>query len=86
MLSDCVIPCMAILILLAKLMIFCESSSWKSGATPYSHDLAPNLGSKHVSGARLSSNRDVKTPVENWLNEQGRDFNPAGLTLQPAQT
>ncbi|GBN17252.1 hypothetical protein AVEN_212950-1 [Araneus ventricosus] len=32
---------------------------------PYSPDLAPNLGSKHLSGTRFSSESDVKTIVEN---------------------
>ncbi|GBM89386.1 hypothetical protein AVEN_219844-1, partial [Araneus ventricosus] len=35
---------------------------------PYSPDLAPNLSSKHLSGTRFSSESDVKTIVENWLN------------------
>ncbi|GBM33208.1 hypothetical protein AVEN_28201-1 [Araneus ventricosus] len=42
---------------------------------PYSQDLAPNLGSKHLSGTRFSSNNDVKTAAENC----GRDFYQAGL-------
>ncbi|GBN92364.1 hypothetical protein AVEN_72419-1, partial [Araneus ventricosus] len=45
---------------------------------PYSPDLAPNLGSKHLSGIRLSSNSDLKTASENWLNGQGRDFYQGG--------
>ncbi|GBN62875.1 hypothetical protein AVEN_109865-1 [Araneus ventricosus] len=52
---------MTIPILLAKLKNCCESSSWKSGATPYSPDSAPNLGSKHLPGTRFSSDSDVKT-------------------------
>ncbi|GBN87780.1 hypothetical protein AVEN_200157-1 [Araneus ventricosus] len=62
--------CMTIPILLAKLNNYCESSSGKSGANPYSPDSAPNLGSKHLSGTRFSSRSDVKTVVENWLNGQ----------------
>ncbi|GBM45233.1 hypothetical protein AVEN_63840-1 [Araneus ventricosus] len=46
---------------------------------PYSLDLAPNLGSKHLSGTRLSSDSDVKTAAENGLSEQDRDFYQAGL-------
>ncbi|GBM79964.1 hypothetical protein AVEN_122554-1 [Araneus ventricosus] len=46
-----------------------KSSSGKSGATtPYSPDLALNMGSKHLSGTRFSSNSNVKTTAENWLN------------------
>ncbi|GBM35281.1 hypothetical protein AVEN_203852-1 [Araneus ventricosus] len=41
-------------------------------------DLAPNLGSKHLSGTRLSSNSDVKRTAENWLNGQGHVFCQAG--------
>ncbi|GBN13240.1 hypothetical protein AVEN_101712-1 [Araneus ventricosus] len=36
----------------------------------YSTDSAPNLGSKHLSGTRFSSDSDVKTVAENWLNGQ----------------
>ncbi|GBM09763.1 hypothetical protein AVEN_101808-1 [Araneus ventricosus] len=43
---------------------------FKSGATPYGPDLAPNLGSKHLSGTRFSSESDVKKVDENWLNGQ----------------
>ncbi|GBM58036.1 hypothetical protein AVEN_170643-1 [Araneus ventricosus] len=35
---------------------------------PYSPDLATNLGSKHLSGTRFSSNSDMKTAAENWIN------------------
>ncbi|GBM43651.1 hypothetical protein AVEN_225175-1 [Araneus ventricosus] len=45
-----------------------------SHPSPYSPDLAPNLGSKRLSGSGFFSNSDVKTSAENWLNEQGRDF------------
>ncbi|GBM24054.1 hypothetical protein AVEN_163218-1 [Araneus ventricosus] len=41
--------------------------------------LTPNLGSKHLSGTRFSSNSDIKTAAENWLNGQGRDFYQLGL-------
>ncbi|GBN78792.1 hypothetical protein AVEN_168223-1 [Araneus ventricosus] len=53
-----------------------QKSSGKSGATLplYSRpDLAPNLDSKHLSGTRFSSNSDVKTTADNWLNEQRRE-------------
>ncbi|GBM51795.1 hypothetical protein AVEN_4308-1 [Araneus ventricosus] len=46
---------------------------------PYSPDSAPNLGSKHLSGTRFSSNSPVKTAAENWLNGQGRDSHQAGF-------
>ncbi|GBN76658.1 hypothetical protein AVEN_15846-1 [Araneus ventricosus] len=49
------------------------------GGAPYSPDFAPNLGSKHLSKTRISSNSNVKTAAENWLNGQGRDFHQAGL-------
>ncbi|GBM83027.1 hypothetical protein AVEN_183417-1 [Araneus ventricosus] len=62
--------CMTIPILLAKFKNCCESSSGKSGATPYNPDSAPNLGSKYLSGRRFSSESDVKTVAENWLNGQ----------------
>ncbi|GBM72348.1 hypothetical protein AVEN_46524-1 [Araneus ventricosus] len=45
----------------------------------YSLDLAPNLGSKHLSGTRFSSGSDVKTTAENYLNGQGRNFYQVGL-------
>ncbi|GBM24204.1 hypothetical protein AVEN_4955-1 [Araneus ventricosus] len=63
--------CMTIPILLAKLKNCCKSSSRKSGATPTpcSPDLAPNLGSKHLSGTNLSSNSDVKTAAENFWSD-----------------
>ncbi|GBN54086.1 hypothetical protein AVEN_33575-1 [Araneus ventricosus] len=64
---------MTIPILLAKLRNCCKSSNGKSGVTfppPYSLDLSPNLGSKHLSGTRFSSKGDVKTAAENWLNGQ----------------
>ncbi|GBN19353.1 hypothetical protein AVEN_61676-1 [Araneus ventricosus] len=57
-----------------------QKFKWEVWSRPlYSPDLAPNLGSKHLSGTRLSSNSDVKTAAENWLNGQGRDFYQAGL-------
>ncbi|GBN91534.1 hypothetical protein AVEN_189220-1 [Araneus ventricosus] len=61
---------MTIPILLPKLKNCCKSSSGKSGASPLRPDLAPNLGSKHLSGTRFSSDSDVKTVAENWLNGQ----------------
>ncbi|GBM89175.1 hypothetical protein AVEN_235938-1 [Araneus ventricosus] len=52
-----------------------QKLSGKSGAIPpYSPDLAPNLGSKHLSGTKFSSNRDVKTAAENWLSGKNHDF------------
>ncbi|GBM75208.1 hypothetical protein AVEN_237326-1 [Araneus ventricosus] len=65
--------------LLAILKNCCESSSGKSGATPYSPDSAPNLGSEYLSGTRFSSDSDMKTVAENWLNGHGNDFYQAGL-------
>ncbi|GBL88102.1 hypothetical protein AVEN_133747-1 [Araneus ventricosus] len=47
--------------------------------SPHSPDLAPNLGSKHLSGTRFSSKSDVKIATENRLNGQGRDFYQAEL-------
>ncbi|GBO34059.1 hypothetical protein AVEN_210888-1 [Araneus ventricosus] len=44
-----------------------------------SPDSAPNLGYKHLSGTRFSSNSDVKIVLENWLNRTGHDFCKAGL-------
>ncbi|GBL85698.1 hypothetical protein AVEN_189983-1, partial [Araneus ventricosus] len=35
---------------------------------------------KHLSGTRFSSNSDMKTAAENWLNGQGRDFYQAMLS------
>lgn len=52
---------------------------------PYSPDLAPSdyclfpKLKEHLSGTRFSSDSDVKTAAENWLNGQGRDFYQAGL-------
>ncbi|GBO09493.1 hypothetical protein AVEN_51909-1 [Araneus ventricosus] len=46
----------------------------------HSPDSAPNLGSKHLSGTRFSSESDVKTVVENWLYKQGHDFYRARLS------
>ncbi|GBN01941.1 hypothetical protein AVEN_124663-1 [Araneus ventricosus] len=40
--------------------------------------LSPKL-KKHFSGTRFSSEEDVKTAAENWLNGQGRDFCQAAL-------
>ncbi|GBM05784.1 hypothetical protein AVEN_263-1 [Araneus ventricosus] len=51
-----------------------EVGSLEPSPPPYSPDMAPNLGSKHLSGTRFFSNSDVKTAVENWLDMQGRDF------------
>ncbi|GBN19288.1 hypothetical protein AVEN_254249-1 [Araneus ventricosus] len=36
----------------------------------WSPDSAPNLDSKHLSGTRFSSESDVKTVAEDWLNGQ----------------
>ncbi|GBM03569.1 hypothetical protein AVEN_203151-1 [Araneus ventricosus] len=47
--------------------------------SPLSPDLAPNLGYKHLSGTRCSSNSVVKPAAESWLNGQRRDFCQAGL-------
>ncbi|GBL93666.1 hypothetical protein AVEN_25652-1 [Araneus ventricosus] len=73
--------CMTISTLLAKLKNCCGGSSRRSGnsRSPYSPELAPNLGSKHLSGTSFSSNSDVKTGAENWLNERRRGFYQDGL-------
>ncbi|GBM68392.1 hypothetical protein AVEN_210464-1 [Araneus ventricosus] len=72
MMASC--SCITIPILLAKIKNCCKSSNGKSRATPYDTDLAPNLDSKHLSGTKFSSDNDVKTAAENWLNGQGRHF------------
>ncbi|GBO15586.1 hypothetical protein AVEN_169752-1, partial [Araneus ventricosus] len=41
---------------------------WEIWNHPYTSDSAPILGSKHLSGTRFSSESDVKTVAENWLN------------------
>ncbi|GBN84640.1 hypothetical protein AVEN_246785-1 [Araneus ventricosus] len=41
--------------------------------------LAPNLGTKHLSETRFSSESDVETTSENWFSRQGRDFYQARL-------
>ncbi|GBN46937.1 hypothetical protein AVEN_90639-1 [Araneus ventricosus] len=71
--------CVTIPILLSKFKNCCKSSSGKYGATPYSPDSAPSLGSKHLSETMFSSNSDVKTAAENWINGQGRDSYQARL-------
>ncbi|GBO20171.1 hypothetical protein AVEN_242421-1, partial [Araneus ventricosus] len=40
--------------------------------------LLPKL-KEYLSGTRFSSESDVKTAVENWLNGQGRDLYQIGL-------
>ncbi|GBM03271.1 hypothetical protein AVEN_142558-1 [Araneus ventricosus] len=47
--------------------------------SPYSPDLAANMGSKHLFGRRFSSSSDVKIAAKNWLNGRGRDFYQAGV-------
>ncbi|GBM41631.1 hypothetical protein AVEN_198382-1 [Araneus ventricosus] len=73
-------------ILDGKLMNCCRRSSRKSGTTPspYSQDLVhsdyfpfPKL-TEHLSGTRYSSDSDMKTSVDNWLNGHGRDFYKPG--------
>ncbi|GBO16217.1 hypothetical protein AVEN_14710-1 [Araneus ventricosus] len=44
--------------------------NWSHSPSPYKPDSAPNLGSKHLSGTRVSSETDVETVAENWLNGQ----------------
>ncbi|GBN24038.1 hypothetical protein AVEN_242398-1 [Araneus ventricosus] len=57
-----------------------QKFKWEVWSHPsYSSGLAPNLGSTHLSGTRFSSNSDVKTAAENWINGQGRDLYPAVL-------
>ncbi|GBM88350.1 hypothetical protein AVEN_199338-1 [Araneus ventricosus] len=48
-------------------------SGWSSD-----YFLFPKL-KEHLSGTRFSSDSDVKTAAENWLNGQGRDFYQAWL-------
>ncbi|GBM10071.1 hypothetical protein AVEN_183393-1 [Araneus ventricosus] len=68
-----VLSCMTIPTLLAKLKNL-QKFKWEVWShPPYSPDLAPKLGSKHLFGTRFSSDSDVKTAAENWLN------GPAGL-------
>ncbi|GBM95045.1 hypothetical protein AVEN_226923-1 [Araneus ventricosus] len=43
---------------------------WEVWSHPYSRDSTTNLGSKHLSEIRFSSESDAKTVVENWLNLQ----------------
>ncbi|GBN95766.1 hypothetical protein AVEN_3716-1 [Araneus ventricosus] len=50
------------------------SSRW-----PNDYFLFPKL-KELLSGTRSSSESDVKTVIENWLNGQGRDFCQAGLS------
>ncbi|GBO20327.1 hypothetical protein AVEN_216369-1 [Araneus ventricosus] len=57
-----------------------QEFKWEVWSRPlYSQDLALNLGSKRLFVRKLSSNSDVKTAAENWLNGQGRDFYEARL-------
>ncbi|GBL54657.1 hypothetical protein AVEN_20363-1 [Araneus ventricosus] len=39
----------------------------------------PQKLKEQLSGTRLSSHSDVKTPAENWLNGQGRHFYQEGF-------
>ncbi|GBN69393.1 hypothetical protein AVEN_13375-1 [Araneus ventricosus] len=46
-----------------------QKFKWEVRSHPsYTPDLSPNLGSKQLSGTSFSSNIDVKTATENWLN------------------
>ncbi|GBN42174.1 hypothetical protein AVEN_37355-1 [Araneus ventricosus] len=57
-----------------------QKYKWEVWSHPsYSPDLAPNVSSKHLFGTIFSSNSDVKTAAEKWLNRQGRDFYQAGF-------
>ncbi|GBM20139.1 hypothetical protein AVEN_81114-1 [Araneus ventricosus] len=69
--------CITISILLAEPKNCCKSSGGKSGTTPYNPYLSPYLIT--LCGTRFSSNSDLKTAAENWLNGQGRDFYQARL-------
>ncbi|GBL78939.1 hypothetical protein AVEN_48909-1 [Araneus ventricosus] len=63
-----------------KTQEFLQKFKWEVWShLPYSPNLAPNLGSKRLSGTGFSSNGDVKTAAENWLNGQGHYFYQAGL-------
>ncbi|GBO11380.1 hypothetical protein AVEN_66853-1 [Araneus ventricosus] len=72
--------CMTIPILLAKLKSFAkvQMGSLERHAI-HSPDLTPNLCSKHLSVKGFSSDSDMRTDAENWLNWQGRDFCQADL-------
>ncbi|GBM17777.1 hypothetical protein AVEN_99657-1 [Araneus ventricosus] len=52
---------------------------------PSDYFLFPQL-KEHLFGTRFSSDSDVKTAVENWLNGLGRDFYQAGLNKQPGKS
>ncbi|GBN49698.1 hypothetical protein AVEN_266075-1 [Araneus ventricosus] len=71
---------MAIPMKLAKLKNCCESSGGKTGATPFSRDSVPNLGSKHLSGARFPSESDVNSSCRELAQWTGRDFCQAELS------
>ncbi|GBN43040.1 hypothetical protein AVEN_23122-1 [Araneus ventricosus] len=46
---------------------------------PNDHFLFPKL-KEHLSATRFSSESDVKTATENWINGQRRDFYQDGLS------
>ncbi|GBM50029.1 hypothetical protein AVEN_69610-1 [Araneus ventricosus] len=70
MLSDGVILLHGITHTARKTQELLRKFEWEVWSHPYSPDSAPNLGCKRLSGTRFSSERDVKTVVENWLNGQ----------------
>ncbi|GBM94144.1 hypothetical protein AVEN_149548-1 [Araneus ventricosus] len=70
--------CTTIPILLAKLRIDAKVQVASLEPPPYIPDLVTNLGSKHLSRIRLSSESDMKTVVENWLNGQDVIFAKPG--------
>ncbi|GBO19711.1 hypothetical protein AVEN_236275-1, partial [Araneus ventricosus] len=43
---------------------------WEVWSLLYSPDSAPNLGSKHLSGTKFSSESDVKTAAKNSIDGQ----------------
>ncbi|GBO20720.1 hypothetical protein AVEN_33453-1 [Araneus ventricosus] len=51
---------------------------WMTSRWPYDHLLFPKL-EEHLSETRFSSDSDVKTYAENWLNGQGCAFHQARL-------
>ncbi|GBL81262.1 hypothetical protein AVEN_155869-1 [Araneus ventricosus] len=46
---------------------------WNHSPPPIHPRFGPNLGSKHLSGTRFSSESDVKPAAQSCLNVQGRN-------------
>ncbi|GBN71334.1 hypothetical protein AVEN_190769-1 [Araneus ventricosus] len=68
MLSECVILMHDNTHAARKTQELLRKFKWEVWSHPYSPDSVPNLGSKYLSGTRFSSESDVKTVIENWLN------------------